>query len=76
MGKIIVFDNLVRPSYEIAGDTEVVRAKQGASSKYPNSIVRNLPVLYRPANLEEVKLRAQQAGDIFRKRLNIKVSGI
>ncbi|MDA8172135.1 MAG: hypothetical protein M0Z48_09965 [Nitrospiraceae bacterium] len=61
----IVFDNLVQAASDIVGDNQPVKARKesGKESKYVQENASGEP--YRPAGLEDVRARAQQAAERF-----------
>lgn len=65
---VIVFDNLLQADSEVAGQTQPVKAiRPGECFHQKNA----KGTLYRPTKLEDVSLRAQQAGDRFRTLFQI-----
>jgi len=67
----IVFDNLVQADSDVAGKSQPVRAEEKTSGKM-YAQANTSGELYRPADLNEVSMRAKEAGkrflDMFKKK--------
>ena len=61
---LIVFDNLVQADNNITGDNQPVKARREAGRSYAQENASGEP--YRPNGLEDIKVRAEVAGDRFK----------
>ena len=70
----IVFDNLVQADSDVVGKSQPVRAKEKTSGKMYTQAEAS-GELYRPADLNEVGVRAQEAAKRFKSMFKNKDKG-